>query len=556
MGTSKVIMKKYLIVLLFSSVLFAQTEYVSVNNNVYTFLERMDALGFISGYNSFELPKTRHEVVSFIKEVDLHKSKLDAVDQLILNDLKTEFEFDLYGTLNNSISLFGKGDYNPFSQKEKYIYTQIDSGLGSLFINLTGEADGIIKSDRIFNKTTSAKLGIIGGEIRGTVLNNFGFFISGTNGLLLGDKQTSFLRKDLQYNFKLNEKPDADMFDETSGYLTADFNLIKFKIGRDRLKIGYGYIGALIDDNSPALDYIGMNINYGILNFSYFHAKIAGYEGVQQDIITQGVNTLGEKYIGYHRIGINASKYTEFGIGEFIIYANRPIEFAYLNPFNFYKSAEHAGKDRDNSMLFFDISNRSICGLKLYSYLLLDDIDFGKLFTGWYGNQTIWNIGLNSSNLYQYLPLDIKAEYQRIEPYVFTHRLQYNNYTNLGYPIGTYTKPNSELFFTEFSYRFNYRCSGALGFVYGIHGANPVNPDGSVLNVGGDIALGHRSFDSETIHFLKGDLEYQRIVSASINYEPYKEIKLSLGINYLNQSLQNSIHQKEIQSFFILIAKL
>lgn len=549
-------MKKYLMIFLFSSVMFAQTEYVPVNNNVYAFLERMDALGLITGYNSFELPKTRHEVASYIKEADIHKSDLDAVDLSILNDLKTEFEYDLYGTLNNSMSLFGKGSYNPFSQNEKYIYTQSDSGIGTLFINLSGEADVIVRNNKIINNTTSAKLGIIGGEIRGTVLNKFGFFLSGTNGLMSGDKETSFLRKDLRYNFKLNENPGASVFDETSGYLTADFNLINFKIGRDRLKIGYGYIGALIDDNSPSSDYIGMNINYGILTFSYFHAKIAGNEGNQPDSITQGVNTLGEKYIGYHRIGINVSKYTEFGIGEFIIYANRPLELAYVNPFNFYKSAEHSGKDRDNSMLFFDISNRSISGLKLYSYLLLDDIDFGKLFKGWYGNQTIWNLGFTSSNFYKLLPLDIKAEYQRIEPYVFTHRLQYNNYTNLGYPLGTFSYPNSELFFTELIYRFTYRCSGSLGFIYGIHGANPVNPDGSVLNVGGDIVLGHRSFDSETIHFLQGDLEYQRIISASINYEPYKEIKLSLKVNYLNQSLQNSVHQKEIQSFFTVMAKL
>ena len=556
MGTGKVIMKKYLIILLFSSVLFAQTEYVPVNNNVYTFLERMDALGLISNYNSFELPKTRHEVASFIKEIDILKSKLDPVDHSILEDLKTEFEYDLYGTLNNSMSLFGKGEYNPFTQKEKYLYTQTDSGYGTLFINLTAEGDAIINNDRIGDKTTSAKLGIIGGEIRGTVLNKFGFYITGTNGILLGDKKTSFLKKDLQYNFKLNEKPDAVLFDETAGYLSADFNLIRFKIGRDRLKIGYGYIGALIDDNSPPLDYIGMNINYGILNFSYFHAKISGYPGYLPDSVTQGVNLEGEKYIGYHRIGINPSKYTEFGIGEFIIYANRPLEFAYINPFNFYKSAEHSGQDRDNAMLFFDFSNRSISGLKLYSYLLLDDIDFGKLFTGWYGNQTIWNFGLASSNLYKYFPLDIKVEYQRIEPYVFTHRLQYNNFTNLGYPLGTFTYPNSELFFTELTYRFNYRCSGSLGFIYGIHGANTVNPDGSVFNVGGDIALGHRSFDNGTIHFLEGDLEYQRIVSASINYEPYKDINLIIKINYLNQSLQNLVHQKEVQSFFILEAKL
>ena len=68
--------------------------------------------------------------------------------------------------------------------------------------------------------------------------------------------------------------------------------------------------------------------------------------------------------------------------------------------------------------------------------------------------------------------------------------------------------------------------------------------------------MGHRSFDNETVHFLNGDLEYQRIVSTSINYEPYKEIKLNLRFNYLNQSLHYSVNKKELQSYFTLIVKL
>jgi hypothetical protein len=148
------------------------------------------------------------------------------------------------------------------------------------------------------------------------------------------------------------------------------------------------------------------------------------------------------------------------------------------------------------------------------------------------------------------------VEYQRIEPYVFTHRINGTNFTNQGYALGTFTYPNSELFFTEFNYRFNYRCSASLGFLYGIHGANPINSDGSVKNIGGDIALGHRTFDSETVHFLDGDLEYQRMVSASINYEPYKEINFNLKVNYLSQSLQNSVVKKEIQSFITLAVKI
>ena len=549
--------KRIILFLLLCSVFIsAQTEYVPADHNIYKFLERMDALQIISEYNSFEFPKTRHQIADYLKVANDKYNKLDAVDKAILDDYKAEFEYEYSGALNNSVSLTSGNGYGIFNQKEKYVYLQNQPGLGNLFINLTAEGEVLLRDDRVASINNSAELGIIGGEIRGTILDKFGFYIKGTNGLLSGDKETSYLRRDLQYNFKLNETSGSTFFDETQGYLTADFNQIRFKIGRDRLKIGYGYLGSLIDDNSPPFDYIGMDINYGIFNFSYFHAKIAGALTYNPDSITGGTNVMGEKYIGYHRLGLNLSDKTQLGAGEFIIYANRPVEFSYLNPFNFYKSAEHAGEDRDNSMLFFDFSNRSIEGLKIFSYFLMDDMSFGKIGKGWYGNQTIWNLGLISSNLYKYIPMDIIAEYQMVQPYVFTHRLNETNFTSQGYSLGTFTYPNSELFFTELSYRFNYRCSASIGFLYRIHGANPLNPNGTVKNIGGDIALGHRNYDSETAQFLDGDLEYTRMLSASVNYEPYKEIKFNIKLNYLNQSLQNSVIKKEIQSFVTLAVKI
>lgn len=547
----------FLLLVICSAFLSAQTEYVPVDHKIYSFLERMYALRIISNYNSFDLPKTRRQIGTYLKETNDKSDELDAADMSLLDDFKIEFELEYSGTLNNSVSLFGGSDYGIFNQKEKYIYLQNQPGIGTLFINLTGEGDLLLRNDRVADNSNYAKLGIIGGEIRGTVLEKFGFFIKGTNGVTTGDKEASFLRKDLQYNFKLNEpQGGSTFFDETQGYLTADFNFVRFKIGRDRLKIGYGFLGALIDDSSPPFDYLGMDINYGIFSFSYFHAKIAGGVSYQPDSSTGGVHVIGEKYIGYHRLGLDLSDKTEIGVGEFIIYADRPVEFSYLNPFNFYKSAEHAGEDRDNSMLLFDISNRSIEGMKLFGSLLIDDISFGKIGKGWYGNQTLWNLGLNSSNFYKYIPIDINAEYERIEPYVFTHRLSATNFTNQGFALGTFTYPNSELFFININYRFNNRCSASLGFLYGIHGANPINSDGSVNNIGGDIALGHRTYDSESVHFLDGDLEYQRMFSASVNYEPYKEINFNIKLNYLSQSLQNSIIKKEIQSFITLAVKI
>ena len=550
-------MKKFIpIFLLLTVSIFSQTEYVSSTNPVYDFVERMETLQIINDYNSFELPKTRGEIAGYLKQIIKNENKLDDVDKKILQDLKVEFEYDLHGTLENAQLMIGKGEYSIFSQKQKYLYYYTEPDKFNLFINLLGEGEVIFNNDIENKKNLSTTLGYVGGVIRGTILNKFGFYLRGINGNVFGNKETALLRNDLSYNFKLTEKPDQAFFDETEGYATADFDLVKFKLGQDRINIGYGPVKALLDDNSPKFDYIEFNIAYKFFNFSYFHGKLLGNTTYSFDSTTGQITTVEEKYIGYHRIGFNISRDVNFGIGEFIIYGDRPIDLSYLNPFSFYKSIEHQNRDRDNSMLFFDFKNFSIQGLKLYGTFLIDDITINKLGTGWWGNQFMFNAGLYSTNLYKIIPLDFKFEYIAIDPYVFTHRFIRNNFTNFGYNLGSFLHPNSELFYTQANYRFTNRLSLSGDFSYSIHGANPLAPDGSVKeNVGGDITLGHRIFDSETVHFLDGFLEYSRTASITLNYEPFNQINFYFNLKYINQSLQEKTN-KDIQTFLTLSAKL
>ncbi len=552
-------MKKILFVLLllFSVKIFSQAEYVAQDNLVYNFLERMETQHIISGYNSFEVPKTRKEIADYLKEVIDNNYKLDNIDQKILDDLKQEFEFELFGTLKNSTSMIGGDDYSIFSQKQKYLYYMKNTSKMSMFVNIVGEAQELALNDNFTNKNLSTGLGVIGGEIRGTISNKFGFYLRGTNGTVFGNKEAARLREDIRYNFKFNENNTDSFFDETQGYLTADFDLVKFKIGRDRLQVGYGPVKSIVGNTSPLFNYLGFNIKYSFFTFSYFHGQILGDSYYQNDSVTQGIEVVKQKYIGYHRLGFNISNDINFGVGEVIVYGDRPIDLSYLNPFSFYKSVEHSNRDRDNSMLFFDVNNKSIKGLKLYGTLLLDDVSFGKIKTNWWGNQFIYNFGFYSTNLYRILPLGIKFEYLRISPYVYTHRISNNNYTNFGYPIASFVQPNSELFYCELDYRFTNRLSLQAGYSYTLHGANPKDNNGNVIrNVGGDITLGHRAFDSENTTFLDGAREYLRNVNLSVEYEPIKQIFAKFKLIYTNSSLQNSGRVDQLQTFFTLSATL
>ena len=116
------IRRVFLLFIVCSAFLYSQTEYVPVSNKIYNFLNRMDALQIITGYSSFELPKTRHQIASYLKEAENKRDNLDAADRALIDDFKIEFELEFLGSLNNSVSLFGNGDYGVLNQKEKNIY--------------------------------------------------------------------------------------------------------------------------------------------------------------------------------------------------------------------------------------------------------------------------------------------------------------------------------------------------------------------------------------------------------------------------------------------------
>lgn len=541
---------------LISLPVYAQTEYVPADNRVYDFLERMETLQIIPGYNSFEIPKTRGEIAGYLKKVIRYKSTLDKGDKEFLDDLQTEFEYELYGTLKESERLIDGGRYDFLSQKEKYLYYYDDPGKINLFVNLTGEGNLLLMNDIRVHHSPSAFLGIIGGELRGTILNKFGLFLKGSNGNVFGDREAAYLKPDLKYNYKLNENTAETFFDETEGYITADFKLIRFKYGRDRMNIGYGPGKMILGNGAPVFDYFGMDIKYKFFSYSFFHGQLLGRESYAVDTVTGGVHVVDSKYMAYHRIAFDISKHLNLGAGEIVIYGERPPDLGYINPFSFYKSVEHSNRDRDNAMLFFDVNNKSIEGLKVYASLLIDDITFGKIGTGWWGNQTVINAGISSELLYNILPLGIKFEYTRIEPYVFTHRLIRNNYTSFGYTLSSFSEPNSELFLTEINYRFSGRLGLSLLFNYKIHGANPLNTDGSTRqNAGGDINLGHRVFDSEKVSFLDGYKEYSRFYSLSMVYEPVNQYFITIGLNYSNETLQ-TVSNEMLNVLLILSIKI
>jgi len=567
MGRSKVIlsiMTKYFIlifIIFLPKTLISQVGYVPIDDEIYQFLDRMQTLNVISDYNSFELPKTRKSIKNHLVTIINNYENLDKIDQNKLSDFITEFELDLASTLSKSESLIPKVNFNYLlSNQEKYIYSYYNTNGSSFFVNFIGKFDYLHKSNITSDKNSNSILYRFGGEFNGTFYNRIGFSVNSTNGSFKGNKTLAQDFSSLKYNYKFNRETSSEIgdnfFDETSAFLAADYEFIQMKIGNDRKVIGHGKHKVLLSDNAPRMDYISLELKYKALNFSFFHGKLLGNQIIEWDSIQGGINKVTDKYIAYHRFNFNPSKHINFSIGEMIIYANRNVDYSYLNPFNFYKSAEHANQDRDNTFLFFDFQNNSVDNLKLYSTILIDDIDFGKLGKGWYGNQSLISIGAYSSHLYNLIPLDFEIQYIKIDPYVFTHRIYENSYTNSNFNLGSELQPNSSSTNIDLYYRPHHRVNINIGFSYKLHGANILDSNGDLIsNFGGDILVGHRVEDPEEVYFLQGEMEIFREYYFQTIIEPIKNWHFLFNLKFANNSLARSQHKQELFGTFSLYTK-
>ncbi|HED06851.1 MAG TPA: hypothetical protein ENI57_01900 [Ignavibacteria bacterium] len=544
-------------ILFFSAVnLFGQAEYVLANNPVYDFLERMETLHNIQRYNSLEIPKSRNEITVYLREIINNRKKLDNADKKLLIDFEAEFELELYGTLKKSEKLIGGDHYNFLSQGEKYLYFVNDTSKKvNLFFNSVGASQAIYANYNEQGREISATIWQMQLQIRGSFFNKIGFFYRGGNGYIFGQREAALLKQELKYNYKYRNFGSFDM--TTAGYLTADLGLVKVKFGRDRMNIGYGPVKAVLGNNAPIFDNLYLKMHYKSVEVSYFHGKLIGNTSYLNNTITGGSNVVQEKYIGYHRIGLNISDDFNIGAAEMIIYGGRSLDINYINPFILYKTAQNNNKDRDNSIVILDFNNKSIKGLKIYGLLFMDDIQVTKFGSPYWGNQFIYNVGFLSNNLYKIVPLDFQFEYIRIDPYVYTNRLPRNTFDNDGFGLASFMQPNSELFFAQLNYRFTNRLNLAASFSYYVHGANPLNPDGTIKkNVGGDLLSGHRSSDSRDAPFLDGDKEVTRMFSTKMVYQPFKDFFFEGRLQYKVQSLQKSINNKNLEIFLTMNFKL
>lgn len=527
-----------------SSGLHAQSVYIPLNHWSYEFIERLEAKGLISGVLNGTKPYSREEMVGYLLQVE---EKLKNSPVLNSTELK-QLEFLRYEFKEEYQSLSGKNGRSTLTKiqkiKEHPVFGKLFPGLvyknnRNLF-NIQSKEFKVFVDPVFYHQWLYANPDSMSGEER-VFERTHGFTLWGQLGTHVGfffdfrdTKEWGTKTYPDQFDISLpglgfvNGYGTHIWHDETIAYVVFKLPYFQLFIGKDFNYWGSGFNGSLgLSNNATSFDQIKVQTKFWRLKFTHLLGFLRTFPVIRkQDGMTN------PKSIVAHRLDINVAKWLNIGLYESVIFGNRRFELAYLNPINFYRSAEHFLSDDDNASMGADIELFLIPNVKLYGELFIDDLSTSKIGSGFFGNKIAYSAGGFWVDTFKIRNLDVRIEYTRTRPFVYTHRKDINRYSNFNTGLGHWIGPNSDNLLLRAQYRFSKSLFVAANIESFRHGAN--EPD---RNVGGDMNRTEDATTPEFIDFLDGIRERRNRFGFEISYEVFRN--LYLGLNFNTASSQN-----------------
>ncbi|MCK9425676.1 MAG: hypothetical protein M0Q21_06535 [Ignavibacteriaceae bacterium] len=544
--------------LMFPILTFSQNLSVQTKNPVYDYLNQLRVKNILPHYEDVVLPLTRGEISDQLQKVKNFSFSLSVIDKEKLN-LFMQY-FPSQRKLQNSF--FGNDSFllaqHFLSDKENFAYLYQDSLISFSIAPIMSTKNIFIKDKN--DQGRFAHLITYGGAFAFEYSNWFAAYLEAWNGFQTGDRKSSMTDQRVRQSFSFNQTK-INYFDQTSGYVTLKKDIFKLQIGRERILWGVDrFDQSILNETPQAFDFVKFDISYKQFSCTFLHGwLIQPATTMFVDSLRYNVKNRNPKYIVTSRIGYQPFPNLSFGVGQTIIYANRPLELAYLNPFLLWESVQRSLNDLDNSFLHLDSRYRPFNGFEINGTLTFDDINFNFLKKDKWnsaGNRIAWQLGFAAAVPFLSERFMVYGDYVQIRPYTYSHPDggEVLTYTNNGFPLGLDLEPNTAMTSFKVVYDFTEKLSSSFLFRHTIHGDNIYDASGGLVrNVGGDIYLSTRYFDPNIALFLDGErvtanlynLTFRYLVSYNINillqgqYSRYVKMKdvnetflSSLQINY------------------------
>ena len=518
----------------------------------YRFIERCEAKGLLTGVGDGIKPFSRLEVARALTRVDSISHRRGRGGRMALTRIEREELSLLMMEFRHEVSaLRPKGRWSAPDRRAPRLAAQARSGQplatyhhgrgevhGDLLFRTQGDLfTGLRRAER-----EAVYRNALGGVVRGQVLGKVGFRAAFEQTREEGTRAYR-LREDIfERRLELPQlKGNRADYHQGMAYFVFSLSFLDVEVGKDEVSWGPGPTDNLgLSSNAPAFDMLRLKARLGAVKLVSIAGALrpcpdrldspvcAGVGDTSASYVVNGITRAldRDKYLAAHRLEAAVAPWLDVGFQEVLVYGDRGLQLTYLNPIMFYWAAQSYQGDKDNLMMGVDLDLHPGNGLRLYLAYVVDDLKKLRVFSDDFTNKFSFQTGFLWADPIGLNDLDLRAEYIRIEPWIYTHKFPINTFRHFDSPLGHSMEPNSDRWQVGAARRLSRDLSFELHLSRNRHGSNEVveggrdeNGEQIIRNVGGDLHRGWRPGDDRKVKkFLDGNVSRRTGLGAEMSY--------------------------------------
>lgn len=513
-----------LIINLNYSTIHAQIVYVSVENGIYSFLDRMSSKQLIITDDEVK-PYSRVYIAKCLFEIFNQKNRLNTLESDELEFYLQEYRYEFNEAVKN-IDGFKNVEINP----RWYLYPYEDSLFNLKLSPIAGY--GISSTGKY-----SGHSRWIGASAFLTYNNWMGLYFN------IRDKGEFGSNVDRNKYFSpitgawYKAAPNGIEYSDLKGGINLNWDWGSISLLKENFQWGHGNFGQLIlSAKPPSFPHIKLSIKpadwfrltyiHGWLN-SMVKDSASFYYTFPGTISQQLVENYFSKYIAANILTFTPINRLDVSLGNAIIYSGdlRPEFFI---PLMFYKFLDHntgRGNVNDgNGVMYLDISARYPENFHFYTTLLVDVTEIRNILSSDFKNTWIgYTLGGKSVNAI-IDNLDLTLEYTRINPWVYEHKDEVTNYKHIKYYLGHWLGQNAD----QIRFQIDYQILRGL----------KVKTFLEFIRKGGmeEIYYAYKGINEKDLPFLYPPLRKENRLGLEISYEYMHDLFIKGTYTYSNIS--------------------
>ena len=331
--------------------------------------------------------------------------------------------------------------------------------------------------------------------------------------------------------------PGNDTYDywRATGVVGYQNQFFDVRFGRDSNHWGFGEGSLALSDFSAPQDQLQIRTRFWRLQYTnLFTRRVRPVERTPGTPVVYPRN-----WSALHQLALDLPGGVQAELFEITLFADDSLngrrdgfEVSYLNPLIFYRAVEADVGTPDNVMLGAGLAWQAAPGYRLYSQLLLDELRLREIGNDWWANKWGYLLGAQISDpgvgAHRVPGLDLRLEYTRQRPYLYSHRHPSTAYLHSGDLIGHPAGPNSWDLAAFARYRPIPRAEAALNIAYTRRGRNTATE-----NFGSDPSLSYDSrVSNDGVVTLQGIQQNQMLVEGRAGYEVLPGLVLEGVLRY------------------------